>query len=46
MGFPVIKLLTIGIMGVLGLMLTACGRYWDLSKIVVKKFAYEIQNPV
>ena len=46
MGFPVKKLLAIGIMGGLGLMLTACGRYWDLSKIVVKKFAYEIQNPV
>jgi L-ascorbate metabolism protein UlaG (beta-lactamase superfamily) len=35
-----------GIMGLLGLMLTACGRYWDLSKIVAKNFAYEIQNPV
>lgn len=27
-------------------MLTGCGRYWDLSKIVAKNFAYEIQNPV
>ena len=46
MHFRIKRLLIIGIMGLLGLMLTACGRYWDLSKIVAKNFAYEIQNPV
>jgi hypothetical protein len=46
MRFQTNKLFTIGIMGLLSLMLTACGQYWDLSKIVAKNFAYEIQNPV
>jgi L-ascorbate metabolism protein UlaG (beta-lactamase superfamily) len=46
MRFRIKRLLIIGIMGLLGLMLTACGRYWDLSKIAAKNIAYEIQNPV
>jgi L-ascorbate metabolism protein UlaG (beta-lactamase superfamily) len=46
MRFLIKKSLIIAMAGLLGLMLTACGRYWDLSKIVAKNFAYEIQNPV
>lgn len=33
-------------LGVAGVMLTACGRYWDLAKIVGHNFTYPLQNPV
>lgn len=40
------KLLFFSFLEVVFTMLTGCGRYWDLAKIVGYNFAYEIQHPV
>jgi L-ascorbate metabolism protein UlaG (beta-lactamase superfamily) len=40
------KLLLLSLLGVFAFMLTGCGRYWDLAKILGKNLVYEIQHPV
>jgi L-ascorbate metabolism protein UlaG (beta-lactamase superfamily) len=40
------KFLLCCFLGVVGGMLTGCGRYWDLARIVGKNLVYEIQHPL